>query len=76
MAAATIRQAPWIAVLLQTMHDIIGNPVAFFFRQSFAKTAHEFARTSQRECYGKAQHVPTGPHWAKRTNSERLGKRV
>jgi hypothetical protein len=27
------RQPPGIAVLLQTMHDIIGNPVTIFFRQ-------------------------------------------
>ena len=27
-------------MLLQTMHDIIGNPVAFFFRQLLAKPTH------------------------------------
>jgi hypothetical protein len=28
-----------LAVLLQTMHDIIGNSVAFFFRQFVASSA-------------------------------------
>jgi hypothetical protein len=27
-------------VLFQTMHDIIGNAVAFFFRQLLAKSSH------------------------------------
>jgi hypothetical protein len=31
-------------VLLQAMHDIIGNSVAFFFRQLLAKTPYKFAR--------------------------------
>jgi hypothetical protein len=48
-------QAPRIAVLLQLMHDIIGNSVSLFFRQFRAKTAHEFARSSERECNGEAQ---------------------
>jgi hypothetical protein len=31
-----LRQSPRIAVLFQAMHDIIGNSVAFFFRQFLA----------------------------------------
>jgi hypothetical protein len=34
-------------VLLQTMHDIIGNSVALFFRQLLAKTADKFARAKE-----------------------------
>ena len=44
------------------MHNIIRNSVAFFFGQFLAKAAHKFACTSQRECDGKTQHVPTSPH--------------
>ena len=40
-------------MLLQTMHDIIGDAIAFFFSQFLAKPAHKFARTSQRESDGK-----------------------
>jgi hypothetical protein len=43
------RQSPRIAELLQLVHDIIGNTVAFLFRQFLAKSAHKFAGTSQRE---------------------------
>jgi hypothetical protein len=49
-------------VLLQAIYDIIGNAVAFFFAQSFAESAHKFARASQRKSDGEAQHVPTGAH--------------
>ncbi len=55
-------EPPGIAVLLQPMHDIIGNSVALFLGQLLAKIPHKFARASQRECDGKAQHVPTGAH--------------
>ena len=41
------RRSPRIAVLLQTMHDIIGNSVALFFRQLLAKTADKFARAKE-----------------------------
>jgi hypothetical protein len=50
-----LRQSPGIAVLFQTMHDIIGNTVALFFCQFLTKAAHEFARTSQRERDSEAQ---------------------
>jgi hypothetical protein len=36
-------------VLLQTLHDIIGYPVAFFFGKFLAKSADKLARASQRE---------------------------
>jgi hypothetical protein len=36
-----LRQAPRIAVLLQPMHDIVGNAVAFFFRQFLTKPANK-----------------------------------
>jgi hypothetical protein len=49
------------------MHDIIGNSVAFFFRQFLAKSAHKLARASQRKCDGEAQHVAAGTHLAMRT---------
>ncbi len=49
-------------MLLQLMHDIIGNSVTFFFGQFLAKSAHQFARASQRECNGEAQQVSTGTH--------------
>jgi hypothetical protein len=39
-------QPPRIAVLLQLVHDIIGNSVTLFFRQFLAKPAHEFADAS------------------------------
>ena len=42
-------------MLLQAIHDIIGNSIAFFFRQPHAKSAHKFARASERECNGEAQ---------------------
>jgi hypothetical protein len=41
-----LRQSPRIAVLLQTMNDIISNAVAFFFGQLLAKSAHQFACAS------------------------------
>lgn len=34
-----LRLPPWISVLLQTMHDIIGNSVAFCYRQFLTKSA-------------------------------------
>jgi hypothetical protein len=34
------------AVLLQAMHDIIGNSIAFLFSQPLAKAAYKFAGTS------------------------------
>jgi hypothetical protein len=43
-----VGQAPWIAVLLQLMHDVIGHSVTFFFRQFGTKAAHKFARLSAR----------------------------
>jgi hypothetical protein len=58
----TFRQSPRIAVLLQAMHDIIGNTVTFLFRQFLAKSAHKFAGTSQRECNSETQQVPAGTH--------------
>ena len=51
-------------MLLQTMHDIVGNSVAFFFRQFPAKSAHELAYASQGECNSENQHVPPGTHKA------------
>jgi hypothetical protein len=36
-------EPPWIAVLLQLVHDIIGNTVTFFFGQFLTKSAHKFA---------------------------------
>ena len=44
-------------MVLQTTHDIIGNSVAFFFRQPLAKSAHKLARAYQRKCNSEAQHV-------------------
>ena len=61
-------------MLLQLVHDIIGNTVTFLFRQFLAKSAHKFAGASQRECNSETQHVPTGTHAIMRTNGERLGK--
>jgi hypothetical protein len=37
-----LRQPPWITLLFQLMHDVIGNSVAFFFGQFLAKSAHKF----------------------------------
>jgi hypothetical protein len=51
-------------VLFQAIHDIIGNAVAFFFGQFIAKSAHKFARASQRRSDGETQHVPTSAHSA------------
>jgi hypothetical protein len=34
-------QPPRIAVLLQLVHDIVGNPVAFFFCQFLTKPANK-----------------------------------
>jgi hypothetical protein len=59
-------------VLLQAMHDIIGNSVAFFFRQFLTKSAHKFPRAPESKRDGEAQHVSTGAHSAVRTNRERL----
>ena len=66
-AAVGPQTAAWIAVLLQAMHEIIGNSVAFFFRQFVAKSAHKFARASKRECDSEAQELPTGAHPIMRT---------
>ncbi len=57
-----VRQSPWIPVLLQTVHDIIGNSVAFFLAQLLAKPAHKFARTPQREGDSEAQQIAAGGH--------------
>jgi len=57
---------------LQTMHDIIGYPVAFFFREFLTKSAHEFACAPQRECDSEAQHVPAGAHPGMRTKREHI----
>jgi hypothetical protein len=54
-------------VLLQAIHDIISNSVALFFRQFLPKTSHKFARTSERECDGETQNVPTSAHSSMRT---------
>jgi hypothetical protein len=42
-----LRQPPGITLLLQSMHDIIGNSVSFFFRQFLPKAANKFARAFQ-----------------------------
>lgn len=63
-------------MLLQTMHDIIGNSVALFFRQLLAKTPHKFARAPEREGDGKTQHVAAGTHPVTRTNREQLSIRL
>ena len=55
-------QPPRIAVLLQLVHDIIGNSVALFFCQFPRKAAHQFAGTSQRERNSETQQVPAGTH--------------
>jgi len=65
-------QSPRIAVLLQLVHDIIGNSVAFFFGQFFSKSANKFACTHQCECDSEAQHVPAGAHRWRRTDREQL----
>jgi hypothetical protein len=49
-------------MLFQTTHDIIGNSVALFFVQLLAKSAHKFARPSQRKCDSEAQQVSSGSH--------------
>jgi hypothetical protein len=41
---ALLRQSPRVAVLLQSIHDIIGNSIPLFFGQFLAKSAHEFPR--------------------------------
>jgi hypothetical protein len=63
-------------VLLQTMHDIIGNSVAFFFRQPLTKTPHKFARALQRKRYGKTQHVPARAHFVREQTGNRRVKRL
>jgi hypothetical protein len=35
-------------MLLQLMHDVIGNSVAFVFCQFLAKSAHKFARALEK----------------------------
>src|SRR5262249_46899073 len=55
-----LRESPRITVLLQAMHDIVSNSIAFFLCQFLAKSAHKFSRASQRECDGEAEHVPAG----------------
>ena len=63
-------------MLLQTMHDVIRNSIALFFRQFVAKSAHKLACASQRECDGEAQHISASAHFsasahsAMRTNRE------
>jgi hypothetical protein len=57
-----LRQPPGIAVLFQLVHDIIGNPIAFFFGQFLAQAAHKFTRTPQRESDGKTQQIAAGTH--------------
>ena len=49
-------------MLFQAIHDIIGNAVPFFFSQPFAKSAHKFARASQRKSDGKAQQIAASTH--------------
>jgi len=55
-----LRESPRITVLLQAMHDIVSNSIAFFLCQFLAKSAHKFSRASQRECDGEAEHAPAG----------------
>ena len=56
-------EPPKIAVLLQAMHDVIGNSVALFLCQFLTEATHEFARASQRECDGEAQEIVASTHW-------------
>jgi hypothetical protein len=50
-------------VLLQAIHDIIGNAVAFFFRQLLAKSAHEFARERDCEAAFETRNSLVVPIW-------------
>ena len=52
-------------MLLQAMHNIVGNSVAFFLSQFFTKSADELACASQGERDSEAQHVPAGAHSGK-----------
>jgi hypothetical protein len=49
-------------VLFQSVHHIIGNAVALFFGEFFAKPPNKFSRAPQCERDGEAQQIPTGPH--------------
>jgi hypothetical protein len=49
-----LRQSPRIAMLFQPMHNIVGNSVAFFFRQLLTETAHKFSCAPRCEGDGEA----------------------
>jgi hypothetical protein len=45
-------------VLLQTIHDITANAVAFFFRQFFTKSTHKFAGPLSANAMAKLSKSP------------------
>jgi hypothetical protein len=53
-----LRQSPGIAVLFQTMHDIIGNTVALFFCQFLTKAAHELRAPLSANAIAKLSKSP------------------
>jgi hypothetical protein len=53
---------PGIAVLLQLVHDIIGNQEALIFAEFVPQAAHQLACPHERKGNGKLQHVASGAH--------------
>jgi hypothetical protein len=49
-------------VLFQSIHYIIGNPVAFVFGQALAKSPNQFRSTSQGKGNRETKEVATGSH--------------
>jgi hypothetical protein len=49
-------------VLLQLVHDVIGNEVAFILSETLSQAPNEFARLPQGKSNRKPQHVTTRPH--------------
>lgn len=56
------RQAPRIAVLLQLVHYVIGNTIAFFLRQPLPQATNELSSAAQCEGDSKAQHMSACAH--------------
>lgn len=49
-------------MLLQSLHDIVSDEVAFVFAQTLAQSSNELARSSESESNREPQHVPSSAH--------------
>jgi hypothetical protein len=55
-------------VLFQTMHDIIGNAVTFFFRQFLAESSNQCAPLSANAMAKLSMPMSFAPGWGHRTS--------